>query len=760
VIAPVPAQYRPDPDKALVPFPPNGDGEVQIVKLDDEWSEARWIAARVDELHRQDPEARPWSSFAVLSRKSRLFVPLQEAFGEVGVPVEIVGLAGLLNVPEVTEVLAYARAVADPEASVSIARILLGPRYRVGYTDLARVGAWAKRSNMELRDEDADEEMPRFVFSEAVEHLDQVEGLSEEGRHRLEEFREELGRLRVEARRPVGEFLAEVARRTGLLAELDADVDTERALATRRNLSAFFDEVHAFSPLEGELTLRSFLDYVETVQSGEKAEWSPVQPSGEDSVKVMTIHQSKGLEFDTVFVPGLADTLLPDSTVQQNPAEKGQSLDFELRGDRDLLPTFDGNLSAFWRALKDQETLEERRTCYVALTRARRRLFVSGAHWYGEGQTAKRPSRFFKELAEWGQEQGAVVDRGPEPSAENPLIGYRERFVQDWPSQALRDETDDLFPAGWRAAARSEATNGDPAATSGDLPSVAEPELGPGQLELYREESARLRTLAAHLVERDRPVAAPGARPASVGVNSLIEYERCPKRFYWSVIRPLPRFSGPAARIGTQIHAWIERQASGQATLLELEEEPDLTDEELSGEPGRVERLRTAFMESRFADMVPLYAERPFLLHLDGFVVAGRIDAVFGAPDGPWEIVDYKTGRRPSHDDAQAGLQLDLYALACMELWGKDARELTLTYFYLASGDEVSVAAGDPAEIRARAVAALEGIRRGAFDPTPGPFCRWCDFLSFCDAGRGFVAATAPGRSGDPAPSAIGGDGV
>jgi DNA helicase-2/ATP-dependent DNA helicase PcrA len=744
VIAPVPAQYRPDPDKSLVPFPPNGEGEVQIVKLDDEWSEAQWIAARVAQLHGEDPDGRPWSSFAVLSRKSRLFVPLQEAFAEAGIPVEIVGLAGLLSLPEVTEVLAYARAVADPEASVSIARILLGPRYRVGYTDLSRVGAWAKRSNMELRDEDADEEMPRFVFSEAVEHLDQVEGLSEEGRRRLAEFREELARLRVEARRPVGEFLAEVARRTGLLAELDADVDTERALATRRNLSAFFDEVHAFSPLEGELTLRSFLDYVATVQSGEKAEWSPVQPSGEDSVKVMTIHQSKGLEFDTVFVPGLADSLLPDSTVQQNPAEKGQSLDFELRGDRDLLPSFDGNLSAFWRALKDQETLEERRTCYVALTRARRRLFVSGAHWYGEGQSAKRASRFFQELAAWGQEHGAVVDVGPEPSPDNPLIGYRERFVQDWPSPALRDEADRLFPAGWRAAARPSAPEGAPPSVEDTLP--------PGQLELYREESARLQTLAAHLVERDRAVAAPGERPPSVGVNSLIEYERCPKRFYWSVVRPLPRFSGPAARIGTQIHAWIERQASGQATLLELEEEPDLTDEELSGEPGRVERLRTAFMESRFADTIPLYAERPFLLHLDGFVVAGRIDAVFGAPDGPWEIVDYKTGRRPSRDDAQAGLQLDLYALACTELWGKDARELTLTYFYLASGEEVSVPAGDPAEIRARSVAALEGIRQGRFEPTPGPFCRWCDFLPFCEAGRGYVRVTESDRPPAPVP--------
>src|SRR5207253_10118295 len=192
--------------------------------------------------------------------------------------------------------------------------------------------------------------------------------LSADGRVRLEEVRDELAALRAEARRPVGEFLAEVIRRTGLLAELQAAPDAERAMATQRNLAAFLDEVHAFAPLEGEVTLRAFLDYVATVEESDRPEWSPVQPSDEDSVKVMTIHQAKGLEFDTVFVPGFAKEILPDARVQQNPAEKGKSLDFDLRGDADILPKFSDNLKQFWFALRDQAMIEERRTCYVALT--------------------------------------------------------------------------------------------------------------------------------------------------------------------------------------------------------------------------------------------------------------------------------------------------------------------------------------------------------------------------------------------------------
>ena len=222
-----------------------------------------------------------WSDCAVLCRTSRLFLSLQQAFNERGVPAEILGLAGLLKIPEVVEVLAYARATLDPLASVALGRILLGPRYRVGFKDLALVASLAKDKSYALREEDEVEgEAAPFLFAEALEHLDEVEGLSDEGRARLEECRQELAALRVEARRPVGEFLGEIIRRTGILTELDAQLDVASAAAARRNLAAFLDEVHAFAPIQGELTLRAFLDYVDAVENLDKQEWSPVQPSG------------------------------------------------------------------------------------------------------------------------------------------------------------------------------------------------------------------------------------------------------------------------------------------------------------------------------------------------------------------------------------------------------------------------------------------------------------------------------------------------
>jgi RecB family exonuclease len=205
-----------------------------------------------------------------------------------------------------------------------------------------------------------------------------------------------------------------------------------------------------------------------------------------------------------------------------------------------------------------------------------------------------------------------------------------------------------------------------------------------------------------------------------VGASAVITYAQCPKRFYWSSVRPLPRFSGPAARIGTEIHAWIERRARGQGQLLEMDDRPDLTDEELAGDPGRVERLRDAFMTSRFADVSPLFAERAFLLRLGDSSVGGRIDAIFGTVDGPWEVVDWKTGRKPSAADPTAGLQLDIYGLAAVEIWGKASGRRHPHVLLPRQRRRGHPPDGRPRRGAAAGAGSLDAIAAGEFDPTPG----------------------------------------
>ena len=220
-------------------------------------------------------------------------------------------------------------------------------------------------------------------------------------------------------------------------------------------------------------------------------------------------------------------------------------------------------------------------------------------------------------------------------------------------------------------------------------------------------------------------------------------YAQCPKRFYWTSVRPLPRFSGPAARIGTEIHGWIERRARGQGQLLEVDDAPDLTDEELAGDPGRVDRLRQAFLDEpvRRRHAVVRGARVP-PAGRNAYAVAVGSTRSIGDLDGPWEVVDWKTGRDPpTTTPCPASSSISTVWRAWRS--GTSApEELTLTYVYLKTGEEV-----DPV-VRAIRPACAHGWPRhwkrsttGAFDPTPGPACRYCDFRAFCKAGQAWVAA-------------------
>ena len=197
-----------------------------------------------------------------------------------------------------------------------------------------------------------------------------------------------------------------------------------------------------------------------------------------------------------------------------------------------------------------------------------------------------------------------------------------------------------------------------------------------------------------------------------------------PKRFYWTSVRPLPRFSGPAARIGTEVHRWIERRRCGQAVSCSRSTTtPDLTSEELAGEPGqgRAPAARP-FLGSRFADVAPLHAERPFLLRLERFD-GGRTDRrrSTASPTAPWEVVDWKTGRRPARRrPARRPCSSTSTAWRASRSGAKRPEDVTLTLPLPRErrGGHRSPME-DPDVVKARVVTALRSIDAGAFDPTP-----------------------------------------
>ena len=180
-----------------------------------------------------------------------------------------------------------------------------------------------------------------------------------------------------------------------------------RAITARQNLTTFLDRVAAFAPVEGDPSLGAFLVWLDAVEDASEAV-EAMQPAPVDSVKLMTVHLAKGLEFPMVAVVGLSAAtakdgspsygIFPDARIDGPRSARG--FPYELREDAGHLPRFNGNARAFKSELTERALEDERRLFYVAVTRAKQLLVLTSAWWYqGSEKRAKGPSPFWSEAA-------------------------------------------------------------------------------------------------------------------------------------------------------------------------------------------------------------------------------------------------------------------------------------------------------------------------------------------------------------------------
>ncbi len=702
VVAPVDPSRRPgDP---LRPHPSNGDGRVELALLADERSEADWIASACERLHgaptAPDREPVQWKDIAILVRRKAAMDMLLQALEEKDIPVEVVGLGGLLKTPEVTEVVAWLRALeTKPGANRWLARILLGPRWRIHYRDLSLLAHWSASQNWDLRLRFAggDEERARelepgdvgFSLAEALGHVDEIEHVGDEARRRLKAFAERLTAIRKKANAPLLELVQEIISEAGILDALDAS-SARTAPAAQQNISNFLDQVASFAPVEGEATLRSFISYLDAAEDAEET-LEATQPADQDSVKLMTVHSAKGLEFECVFVPSVAAkdgrngkvySIFPN-TKAPNPLTSYAELPYEVREDADDLPKFEGHMAKFKEAVKDRVIEDERRLFYVALTRAKQRLAVTAAWWYGREKNEKGPSLFWDELATL-EERGLLdIVRRDEMPEVNPLFDAMEDR-RTWPPAARAGAEDELWPDGWGRVA-DDVVAGRKTVDS-LLAGVDED-----------ERSEAVNAISAHRSDLDViAAAAPPESPADPRIPDILSATKLTGLLrgeidVWDLVRPLPHRPTAARRIGTEVHRMIEEQSLG---LAPYPDETEFDEPSEVSEPGRLGEM-LADWERRYGERTiarlpsgqPMM-ELPFSIRYDGRIVRGRIDAVYETDDGGLEIVDFKTGRRFEHDDRD---QLDIYARALTALGVvSEGRPVILTYAFLDGGPPVT----------------------------------------------------------------------
>ena len=310
----------------------------------DERDEARFVIEQLQNLQRT--ENKKLGDMAILYRtntQSRIF---EEMLIKSGISYNMVGGLKFYERKEIKDIIAYLRVIFNPADSLSLLRIINVPKRGIGDASLAKIQAYAAANNVSL--------------FEAVSNAAAIDGLSSRFVSKLDDLAGiifELMNLANEA--PVEDLINRVLRDTGYLEELENE-RTPQAQSRIDNLHELISVAQEFAASEEENNLENFLAHVALVSDIDDTEL------GEDAITLMTLHSSKGLEFPVVFLVGMEEGLFPHA-----------------------------------RTLMDEtEIEEERRLCYVGITRAKEKLFLSSTKMrtiYGNTVTYP-PSRFLQEI--------------------------------------------------------------------------------------------------------------------------------------------------------------------------------------------------------------------------------------------------------------------------------------------------------------------------------------------------------------------------
>jgi DNA helicase II / ATP-dependent DNA helicase PcrA len=330
-----------------------GEGApVTVAELEDEHTEARWVAGEIERLVDEDDIAR--TEIAVFYRTNAQSRVLEDTLVRYDVPYQVIGGTKFYERAEIKDAIAYLNVIVNPDDAISFSRIVNSPRRGIGDTTQARLLSHANTNGI--------------TPLEAAEHAERVPGLGAAAVKAVSRFAETIASLRARAERDdsVAELLEAVLSESGYIDALEAErtVEAEGRVENLRELVGVAGEFDTNRAVEGASEISALDEFLQQISLF--TDQDAIQRDDE-LVTLMTLHNAKGLEFEAVFMIGCEEGVFPHS-----------------------------------RSVEEGNLEEERRLCYVGTTRAKQRLYISSARersLYGT-RGHNLPSRFVSEIPE------------------------------------------------------------------------------------------------------------------------------------------------------------------------------------------------------------------------------------------------------------------------------------------------------------------------------------------------------------------------